>query len=69
MEPYQYNTAPPVNTPQKEEPKIEKRDFIFAILSFVVGYLLCEFILFGGFGFGVPAFFIVFYTVELIKCL
>jgi preprotein translocase subunit SecG len=66
MEPYQYNTAPPVNTPQKEEPKIEKRDFIFAILSFVVGYLLCEFILFGGFGFGVPAFFIVFYTVALL---
>lgn len=49
--------------PQSEAPKLGRLDNIFVLLSFAVGFVFCEFILFGGFGVGVPLFFLVFYTI------
>ena len=63
---YQYQLAPPVNMPPKAAPMIERRDYIFVLLSFVIGFALSEFILFGGFGIAVVMFFAVFYAVAVI---
>jgi uncharacterized membrane protein (DUF2068 family) len=42
------------------------RDMIFVLLSLVLGFLFCEFILFGGLGISVPLFVIISYAVTLV---
>jgi hypothetical protein len=55
--------------PAEEQPNSEstmKRDNIFVLLSFVTGFAFFEFVLFGGFGIGVPLFFALFYPVAAV---
>jgi uncharacterized membrane protein (DUF2068 family) len=60
------------NTVNTEELQItptttsSRRDMIFVLLSLVLGFLFCDFILFGGLGVSVPLFVIISYTVTLI---
>jgi hypothetical protein len=46
-------------------PSVSHRDLIFVILSLVLGFLFCNFILFGGLGISVPLFLICCYAVTL----
>ena len=50
-----------METPQKAS----HRDLIFVILSLVLGFLFCDFIIFGGLGISVPIFLVISYAVVL----
>jgi len=63
---YQFMPQPPAPRVQKPPPHIDRRDTVFVLLSFVIGFAFCEFILFGGAGIAVPVFFAVFYAAAAV---
>lgn len=47
---------------KKQQIIFDKSDSLFSVIALIIGFLFCEFILFGGLGIGVPLFFIAAYT-------
>ena len=64
--PPQYYVAPPFPRAPKTPVVFDKTDSLFSALAVAIGFLFFELILFGGLGFGVPAFFAAAYTGVLI---
>jgi len=60
--PPQYYEYPPQNYMKKPPVSFDKTDSIFSGIAVIIGFLFFEFILFGGLGFGVPAFFAAAYA-------
>jgi uncharacterized membrane protein (DUF2068 family) len=60
------NTLSSDNLPKGLATFTSRRDMIFVLLSLVLGFLFCDFILFGGFGISVPLFVIISYTITII---
>ena len=59
---YSYQIPAAAKTPPKAPLRTEKRDALFVLLSFAVGFAFSECILFGGLGMAVVIFFAVFYA-------